>query len=822
MTFLPPRPEPIGHFPEAQARIGEESWFMGVSPAKLFLAVLFLATVFVVATARWPLQGEVVPWDSKLQFYPFFRFLGESFKAGVLPFWNPYHYAGHPSIADPQSLVFNPIFMALAAVWPDAPMLWFDVAVGLHLLIGGIAILMLSRRWGFGLAGGVLAALIFMYGGSAAGRLQHTGQIISYSWLAVALWLLDGALERRSLSRAIGFGLVAGLMAVGRDQVAYLGAIVLVAYAVGKTFLRADALSFFWTRLPVLMLMALVGLLVIALPMALTMQLATLSNRPAFEYKDVVPASLYPVNFANLLAPNLFGSLSVPYDYWGPGYATRPWVDATDRAINYVFLGTVPVALLLIVGLAGQKLLSWRFLAPSLITLFAVLYALGAFSPLFPLMFQHVPGVDLYRRPADATFLFNIGMALLAGGMLGRFVEAGPPKPTVMGTGLAILALGAAVGFALWFSTRLDKVAITGLYLAIGVAIIVVAAILMFATRSAAMRSTVAALAILATAGELLWFNQASAINAEPRAFYSVYDKPMVDEAKTIAILQQELAARHEKGEFPRVEMLGLGGAWQNASMVLGIENTLGYNPLRIASSDTLFRPGQNSHIVELRAFPPTFPGYDSDLARRLGIEYLVLGKTMADLPALFPRPAEATLLLDGPQAWIYRLPPALPRVALASSVVFGDSAANTALGLYAAGASPDRVQLEQGVKLASQYRSAADALPVAGMAKIIRYSPTLIEIEAETREPSILVLHDPFYPGWFASVNGQDRPILLANQMFRGIELPAGKSKVVFRYAPLSLANARAALDAFLDPGPTPGVVPLPSLAPSLSGFDP
>ena len=58
----------------------------------------------------------VAPWDSKNQFYAFFRFLASALHSGATPFWNPYHYGGHPSVADPQSLVFAPLFVAVGAV----------------------------------------------------------------------------------------------------------------------------------------------------------------------------------------------------------------------------------------------------------------------------------------------------------------------------------------------------------------------------------------------------------------------------------------------------------------------------------------------------------------------------------------------------------------------------------------------------------------------------------------------------------------------------------------------------------------------------------
>ncbi len=83
----------------------------------------------------------------------------------------------------------------------------FDVAVAAHLLIAGIAAALIGKRWGFGPAGAALAALVVMLGGSAAGRLQHTGQIISYGWFVLSWLLLMGALERRSVWRALTFGL---------------------------------------------------------------------------------------------------------------------------------------------------------------------------------------------------------------------------------------------------------------------------------------------------------------------------------------------------------------------------------------------------------------------------------------------------------------------------------------------------------------------------------------------------------------------------------------------------------------------------------------
>jgi uncharacterized membrane protein YfhO len=54
--------------------------------------------------------------------------------------------------------------------------------------------------------------------------------------------------------------------------------------------------------------------------------------------------------------------------------------------------------------------------------------------------------------------------------------------------------------------------------------------------------------------------------------------------------------------------------------------------------------------------------------------------------------------------------------------------------------------------------------------------------------------LHDIYYSGWEAYVDGERRPILRANLLFRGVEVPAGHHRVEFRFRPLSVGNLVAA----------------------------
>jgi uncharacterized membrane protein YfhO len=77
---------------------------------------------------------------------------------------------------------------------------------------------------------------------------------------------------------------------------------------------------------------------------------------------------------------------------------------------------------------------------------------------------------------------------------------------------------------------------------------------------------------------------------------------------------------------------------------------------------------------------------------------------------------------------------------------------------------------------------------------RIVAYEPNSVMLEVEAERPGVLVLHDIHYPGWEVMVDGQRRPILQANLLFRGIEIAAGHHRVEFEFRPLSLDNLVAA----------------------------
>ena len=78
---------------------------------------------------------------------------------GEYPFWNPYAFAGHPQIADPQSMIFSPPMLALSFV-NHSPSLWaIDIAVLAMLLVAGLGVMWLAYDLEWHWAGALVAAI---------------------------------------------------------------------------------------------------------------------------------------------------------------------------------------------------------------------------------------------------------------------------------------------------------------------------------------------------------------------------------------------------------------------------------------------------------------------------------------------------------------------------------------------------------------------------------------------------------------------------------------------------------------------------------------
>ncbi|MCS6781268.1 MAG: hypothetical protein NZ555_16375, partial [Geminicoccaceae bacterium] len=398
----------------------------------------------------WPwLSGAVtIPWDAKSQFWPHFYFLARCLAMGESPFWMPELFAGTAHVADPQSFLFSPYFLAAARLVPEPSFRAFDALVlGLPLL-GGAGVLLWSTARGVHPLAGLSAGLVFLAGGSVAWRLQHVGQLHSLAVLPWLLWALDRTILGGSWRAAVASGVSAALLLAGRDQVALLGAYLAAGFVLWRWLEGPDRRGTIRRSLGPLVLAGLLAALLAAPPLLLTALEAARSNRPEIDLEGAGRGSLHPALLLTLLTPHLFGSGGPMEAFWGP--PSFAWPDTglfIAQNVGVLYPGAPAV---LVLATVGSRLArspdGWFLLAAAGLVL---LYALGWYTPLFALAWQVLPGVDLYRRPADATFLLVLLLALLAGRALDRLLREPPPRAFLRAATAALAGLGLAAALAL-------------------------------------------------------------------------------------------------------------------------------------------------------------------------------------------------------------------------------------------------------------------------------------------------------------------------------------------------------------------------------------
>ncbi|MCC6904940.1 MAG: YfhO family protein [Anaerolineae bacterium] len=716
----------------------------------LWLPWLVLLAGIAVLFHRLAL-GEVIYWGTPaLQFYPWRAMAVAQMRSGELPLWNPLAGSGAPLLANYQTAPFYPLNW-LSFVLP------VDIAMGvagvLHLLLAGAGMIAYLRRIGIGVRGQGVGALGFALGAYLVSRFGFLSITSTVPWLPWLLWAAEYLTESgRGRSRSVTvLALLSSLMLLaGHAQTASYSLFMLGIYVVARGWNQKEPLRE-RALLPLLAAGALIiALMIAAIQLVPTAELTLLSQRAdGVRAEDALAYSFWPWRFLTLLTPNLFGS-PASGDYRGYG---AYWEDATYAG-------------LLTLVMAGHSLLRWwrerrgteAPLAVRLVPFFWGTAALGFFmalggnNPVFVWMFEHVPGIDLFRAPARWTLLPAFALPVLAA--IGadqwhtsarrlywtRLLTAGGVAIAVIAwAGPTILGEAVAPAFAGGVARFGTMVTLTGALSLLKVQ----------AERRERFRSWWEVLAL-----GLLVFDLVTAhagLNPTvPAAFYRPRTmseiRPYLSEGRRFAILPGD------EYDFKFETILDLtdfrtGDATAQAKLRASLlPNLTQIDGIRSASIDD---PLQIRYYAELLAELERLPVGDRiDGLERMGVSMLLA-------PAGYPG-LDTIGEVNGYQ--LYALPGSWPR---ASAV--------TCTG------KPDGL--------------ACEPLP-SGEAHITEDGALRVDIEVSLPQDGALLLLDTDYPGWQAAVDGRPAPIRRANHAFRVVDVPAGTHEVTFFYRPASFVT--------------------------------
>ncbi len=400
------------------------------------IAIVLLLLAGALVDERAVLGGPGT--DNELHFYASRSFGFREMAAGRLAGWNPHTYSGAPYLGAMQAALLYPpnlIFLALP------PALGINWSIAIHLcLVAGLTFAW-ARMHGVSREGGFLAGCMAALGGGCFLHVYagHLSNLCTMAWAPMVFMAIDGivATVPRRRYRSAAYWCLMGIVGVGMQvfaghpQYLFYTAVAAVLYSalrVGVGFFTdregppkaavsqawpasgngRNVRGFGWAGLALCTLYPLGAALGAAqlLP-GIATSAETIRSAPVpFSFASMF--GFPPENLLTIVAPTVFGDMKhVPY--WGRCYLWE----------MCLYVGVVGA------GLAAYA--AWprgerqagaephRAVVPLCMIGLLLLLALGNNTPLFSLLYHHVPGFGKFRGISKFAFQASLFIALLGG-----------------------------------------------------------------------------------------------------------------------------------------------------------------------------------------------------------------------------------------------------------------------------------------------------------------------------------------------------------------------------------------------------------------------
>lgn len=488
--------------------------------------------------------------------------------------------------------------------------------------------------------------------------------------------------------------------------------------------------------------------------------------------------SMNPEEVMSLVVPEFAGNFAGG----GVAWATGTYWGRNGFKDNHEYAGIV-ILLLAGVSFLGAARRQLRLFMTGLGTL-ALLFALGANTPVWGIFYELVPGIRLFRAPGMASFLF--GFAAITMGALGLdrialLVREGDHEEldriqkllwrATAGLGVLALLMVSGVFTNIWTSSVYSDIGERQLQ------------VLESHLPNIAQGALIAVLLSAALAG-LVWgvrkhklplATGLGLIVALAAADSFRVDQPFVQTMDFYPWSQADgnirtILERERDGEPYRLWSLARGDQDVSAA-IHGIELAAGHHPNDLSRYRELIGMVGSGQAVNLG---------NPNVRRILNVKYL-LWPDLERGPAPQGPVVSQTQLADGRTFQTLFSDVGLPRARLVGSAVVKS---DTDAVPYILSEEHDP---SAEVVLATEPRVSLGAAPVSGTVEWITREPDRMTLSVTSEQPAILVVADNWFPAWQATIDGEATEVLRAYHTLRAIEVPPGVSTIEMWYeAPL------------------------------------
>jgi Bacterial membrane protein YfhO len=713
----------------------------------------------------------------------FRKFFVEHIQAlGRLPLWNPYLFSGVPTIEAGSGDILYPTSVLHFVLPLTSALAWKLI---LHVYLAGVFMYLAARALGarrylalFGGSAYMLSAnLVSLVWGGQDGKMYVT------ALFPAALWLLVTALNRRSWFRFLWLGVVAGLMVVAHPQLAYYAYIALAGYTLATLWARrreGGAMLAHVLAAGMLAIVTAVGVAaVVLLPMYRYLREDSPRAGPGRGFEYSASWSLHAEEAVSLFIPEFAGTDVQSETYWGK----NPFKHNSEYG----------GALVLVLGIAGIGGLRgdrrrWGF---GLMAAIALLYALGAGTPVFRLLYSVVPGFKNFRAPSLATFVAIAALTVLATLVLERVLAMNDLRArravsiallsgSIVALLIAVVTLAGGSGFyESWsavfgraeaaqreaaFAANLPR--ITGGALLIALMCGLSWGALHLWSKGVIRATHVALLLTTLTILDLLRVDSRYIQVVRYDAFFP--DDPGIE------ALRSRLA--------PGERVLTVGGVYPEGFLATyGVPEVFGYhgNQLRWYNALTRYDVRQQARTAgDLEQYWLSF--LNSGALRALAARYVLL-PGQVELPGF-------RLLGSDQRVAVYVNDGAAAGAAVVPEAQVEPDSARRLAQLWSPTFDPGKtVLLDQPVPTIGQGGG-------TGTAVIEGNGDDTLAVRVRTTGPALLAISRTYHPSWEAEMDGAPIPVLRANHALMAVPLSrAGEHRIVLRYRPAIVQVAAA-----------------------------
>ena len=217
-----------------------------------------------------------------------------------------------------------------------------------------------------------------------------------------------------------------------------------------------------------------------------------------------------------------------------------------------------------------------------------------------------------------------------------------------------------------------------------------------------------------------------------------------------------------------------------NTGMVRGLPGIEGYDALDVAAFNFYRENVLPSGVNPLLAWNARGVELDNPAFRLYGVGALALTAPL-DHPdwelVASPQETEPARVAE---TWIYRARAPLPRAFCVPRVVTLDELAELWRQDRTLFRPLELACLQEEWRPERSFTRATVSKP--------RITNNEVHVRAELDGDGLLIVTEQAFPGWTVTVDGEERPVLTADLIFRGVALESGTHDVVFRYRPHTL----------------------------------